>query len=107
MALREPRLDLTVPVGPGRDVDARHEALDAAAAEPVQCVAHGHREGVVLVLVADEDAELVFRWPFHGPSRRPCPACRTDVRCDVCALPADIIALRTRRRGQPTLRITG
>ena len=66
MALREACLDLPVPVRAGRDVDSRHEALDASVAEPVQRIAYGHGQRVVVVLVTDEDAERVFRWPFHG-----------------------------------------
>ena len=65
MAPREPDLDLPVPVRAGRDVDAGDETLDLPATEPLQRVAHRHCEFVILVFVADEDAELPVRWSFH------------------------------------------
>ena len=74
VALGQAVLDLPVPVRPGRDVDAGHEALDLRA-ERLEGLLDGDGERVVLVLVADEDPEAVVRdarhiFPSSYPDRR-------------------------------------
>ena len=58
VALGQAVLDLPVPVGPGRDVDAGDEALDLGA-QRLERLLEGDGERVVLVLVADEDPEAI------------------------------------------------
>ena len=67
VALGQAVADLPVPVGAGRQVGAGHEALDGRG-ETLERLLEGHRQRVVLVLVADEDVKA-----FVGQSRHLVP----------------------------------
>ena len=64
MAAEQRLADLVVPVGTRPDVGTRDEALDGSG-ETAQRGRDRVGEGVVVVLVADEDSEPVIRYASH------------------------------------------